>query len=151
MTASSQYAPTYSSAYGPGYNANGNLDLHQVLDQFVRSAGLSPQGDHEAQASTIQSKGDSPVFSFKKLYSFPFYLSSDSSATEGYNLHVPFLKRHIRRMSAENQLNQLNQQAQILNSLNIQQELKPLQPQTQPKVHNEYVQNDDDDAHSATQ
>jgi hypothetical protein len=119
-SASSQY-PTYTpgatftpQSYG---SSPGTMDFNQVLDQFVRSAGLSPQGDHEAQS--LQSKGDSfaqsetsPVFSFKKLYSFPFYLSTDQNSGDGYNYQMPFLKRHNRRMSPEAQLiqNSLNQQ-----------------------------------------
>lgn len=109
-SASSQY-PSYTppatftpQSYG---SSPGTMDFHQVLDQFVRSAGLSPQGDHEGHA--LQSKGDSftqsgttPVFSFKKLYSFPFYMSTDPNVAEGYN----FLKRYTRRNSPEAQLNQ---------------------------------------------
>lgn len=91
--------PTYSPpSSGPGSGNPANLDFHAVLDQFVRSAGLSPTGDHEPAASTIQSKGDTPVFSFKKLYSFPFYLSTDQQpADQGFNLQIPYMRKHIRR------------------------------------------------------
>lgn len=112
-SASSQY-PSYTppatftpQSYG---SSPGTIDPYQVLDQFVRSAGLNPQGDHEAQS--LQSKGDSfaqsgtsPVFSFKKLYSFPFYMSTDPNVPDN------FYKRHTRRMSPEAQfMQQLNQQ-----------------------------------------
>ncbi|XP_074605666.1 uncharacterized protein LOC141858729 isoform X2 [Brevipalpus obovatus] len=93
--AGSSYA-TYTPPEGPN-----NVDFHAVLDQFVRSAGLSPHGDHDTAASTIQAKGDTPVFSFKKLYSFPFYLSTDNHASDGFNLQIPYMKKHIRRMFQE--------------------------------------------------
>jgi len=105
MASASGHYPTYAQLNGPqATDSAQSLDIHQVLDELIRSAGLSPQGDHSPQA--LQSKGDSfaksgtsRVFSFKKLYSFPFYLSNDQSAVEGYGFQIPFLKRYISRMS----------------------------------------------------
>lgn len=113
--------PSYAQSGGVPTNGQGSPDFHNVLDSFVRNAGLSPIGgpgnsqhDQEVAASSIQAreKGqreDIPVFSFKKLYSFPFYLSSDngnpsaSSSDNGFNLQIPYMKRHIRRMSPAQQ------------------------------------------------
>ena len=76
---------TYTAQdYGQSPNT---IDVHKVLDQFIRSAGLSPQGDHEAQASHASSfakAGTTPVFVFKKLFSFPFYLSADPNIVDLY-------------------------------------------------------------------
>jgi len=104
----------YGSAAAPPSQSGGSLDFHAILDQMVRAAGLNSaagadqetsssnhhqsRGDYHQQAAAA-AQGNTPVFSFKKLYSFPFYLSSDQTTSDGYNLHVPFLKRHIRRMS----------------------------------------------------
>ena len=93
-----QYAPVPS---GHGYGQQ-SPDFHSVLDGLVRHAGLSPMGAHDqdmSSSSTITSKGDTPVFSFKKLYSFPFYLSSDNRSPDGMNLQIPYMKQHIRRMN----------------------------------------------------
>ena len=104
LTAASSPYAAYSSpgASGPA-GSPGSPDFHAVLDSFVRSAGLTPAGsvpnDQEMAASSITSKGDTPVFSFKKLYSFPFYLSSDTPSTSGFALNIPYMKQHIRRMS----------------------------------------------------
>lgn len=94
-----QAASSYAS-YAPPDNSK-DVDFHAVLDQFVRNAGLSPHGDQDTSASTIQAKGDTPVFSFKKLYSFPFYLSTDNQPSEGFNVQIPYMKKHIRRMFQE--------------------------------------------------
>ena len=86
---------TEYTAYGPQsqYNAQSygqspnTIDVHQVLDQFIRSAGLSPQGDHEAEAahsSSFAKAGTSPVLVFKKLFSFPFYVSTDPNVVDIY-------------------------------------------------------------------
>lgn len=106
---------------------SGSPDFSAVLDSFVRGAGLSPHGAHdqEAAASNLQAKGDTPVFSFKKLYSFPFYLSSENPTNEGFNLQIPYLKRHIRRMSPGFQENQkhaqsLAHQQQLLRAVSTQ-------------------------------
>lgn len=86
-THQTQFIPsgTYTAQnYGQSPNT---IDVHQVLDQFIRSAGLSPQGDHEAQASHASSfakAGTTPVFVFKKLFSFPFYLSADPNVVDLY-------------------------------------------------------------------
>ncbi|OTF80869.1 hypothetical protein BLA29_002000 [Euroglyphus maynei] len=61
-----------SKPYG---NQPGTLDVHQVLDQFIRSAGLSPQGDHE-NANKDRAYNEDKALSVKKLYSYPFYFSS---------------------------------------------------------------------------
>ncbi|KAH7645094.1 uncharacterized protein LOC124492727 [Dermatophagoides farinae] len=61
-----------SKPYG---NQPGTLDVHQVLDQFIRSAGLSPHGDHE-NANKDRAYNDDQALSVKKLYSYPFYFSS---------------------------------------------------------------------------
>jgi hypothetical protein len=101
--ASNPYA-SYSVAASPQVIPGGgnNPDFHAVLDNFVRSTGLTPAGslptDQEAAASSFHKTGDTPVFSFKKLYSFPFYLSSDN--VPGFALNIPYMKRHIRRMSS---------------------------------------------------
>lgn len=94
-------AGSSSSPY-PSYGGNPNSpDFHAVLDSLVRNAGVSPTGavsnDQDvAASSSITSKGDTPVFSFKKLYSFPFYLSTDNG---GPSMTIPYMKQHIRRMS----------------------------------------------------
>lgn len=64
-----------SRPYGPG---PGSIDVHQVLDQFIRSAGLSPQGDHDSVRgdNSFAESQTKPVFSLKKLYSYPFYMSA---------------------------------------------------------------------------
>lgn len=119
--------PTYAanpSSYS-GDSSGGNLDFHAILDQFVRSAGLTPAGDQDTAASTIQAKGDTPVFSFKKLYSFPFYLSTDNSAQEGYNLQIPFMRKHIRRMS--------NDKLQYLKQMQDKMKLTKYQQKMQEK------------------
>lgn len=59
-----------SRPYG---NNPGTIDVHQVLDQFIRSTGLSPHGDHD---STNKGYTDDKALSVKKLYSYPFYFSS---------------------------------------------------------------------------
>ncbi|KAH9395435.1 hypothetical protein TYRP_020754 [Tyrophagus putrescentiae] len=93
-----QYAPypEGQKAYGGGGGGSnpGTLDVHQVLDQFIRSAGLSPQGDHEAV------KGDQhyadgadlkPALSVKKLISYPFYFSSSGDKPTSYGQSI---RRH---------------------------------------------------------
>ena len=94
--ASQQYGTSVNPAqantfHSQPYGSNaGTIDVHQVLDQFIRSAGLSPQGDHE-NAKGDQSYAESetkPVFTFKKLYSYPFYMSSsgtDKSSSTAYH------------------------------------------------------------------
>ena len=90
------------ASYAMAPPSSGSPDFHAVLDNFVRSSGLTPAGsipgDQEAAASSFVKTGDTPVFSFKKLYSFPFYLSSDNAP--GFALNIPYMKRHIRRMSS---------------------------------------------------
>jgi len=60
----------------PYGNSPGTIDVHQVLDSFIRQAGLSPQGDHDNAVAGSEVK---PVFSVKKLYSYPFYLSASGN------------------------------------------------------------------------
>ncbi|KPM11179.1 cytochrome P450-like protein 25 [Sarcoptes scabiei] len=56
------------------YGSNpGTLDVHKVLDQFIRSAGLSPKGDHD---NVYNGNSDEKALSVKKLYTYPFYFSS---------------------------------------------------------------------------
>lgn len=135
-------APTpVAAASGPYPSfapASGSPDFHAVLDSFVRSAGLSPTGAHdqEAAASSIQAKGDTPVFSFKKLYSFPFYLTSDNAASDGgFNLQIPYLKRHIRRMSSGSDYDRQKH----VQALHHQQQL--LRAMAQTEFLNNYIQN----------
>ncbi|KAI1298748.1 hypothetical protein HDE_04034 [Halotydeus destructor] len=74
MAAASAY-PSYQGAP----NGGGSPDFHAVLDQFVRSAGLNPNGgahDQDVAASSITSKDG------------------------GFNLNIPYMKRHIKRMSS---------------------------------------------------
>lgn len=96
------FLPAASNPYASYVTPSGSPDFHAVLDSFVRSNGLTPAGaipgDQEMAASSIAQNGDTPVFSFKKLYSFPFYLNSDSGP--GMFLTIPYMKRHIRRMSS---------------------------------------------------
>jgi len=96
------FLPAASNPYASYMTPSGSPDFHAVLDSFVRSNGLTPAGaipgDQEMAASSIAQNGDTPVFSFKKLYSFPFYLNSDSGP--GMFLTIPYMKRHIRRMSS---------------------------------------------------
>jgi len=96
------FLPAASNPYASYVTPSGSPDFHAVLDSFVRSNGLTPAGaipgDQEMSASSIAQSGDTPVFSFKKLYSFPFYLNSDSGP--GMFLTIPYMKRHIRRMSS---------------------------------------------------
>lgn len=106
--------------------SSGSIDFHQVLDALVRTSGFAPAGDHEAAANSGYK--DSPVFSFKKLYSFPFYLSTEEKQTEalpnaspdGYSVHsMPIMRRHVptfannRRMSASVVPQQAQQQVRI--------------------------------------
>lgn len=97
--ASSPYA-SYAAA---GVPHAGSPDFHNVLDSFVRSTGLAPQGsmppDQEAAASTLSQPGVTPAFSWKRLYSFPFYFSTDSAGA-GSRISIPYMKQHIRRMSS---------------------------------------------------
>lgn len=76
-------------------------DFHSVLDTFVRNTGLTPAGSNPVPEVSPSKGGDTdtPVFSFKKLYSFPFYLSTDSS---GPSLSIPYMRQHVarRRMMA---------------------------------------------------
>ena len=83
-TAFGPQAPYTAQNYGQSPNT---IDVHQVLDQFIRSAGLSPQGDHESEAAHSNSfakAGTSPVLVFKKLFSFPFYVSTDPNVVDIY-------------------------------------------------------------------
>ena len=83
-------------------------DFNAVLDQFV-------------QNQMSQSVNNPNVFSFKKLYSFPFYLNSDS-------MNIPFMKQHLRR---QDQLSQAIHSSQLLanylaNYLKRHEEERPL-------------------------
>lgn len=94
----------YASYAPPGsMPQSGSPDFHSVLDSFVRSTGLAPQGslppDQEAAASTLSQPGVTPAFSWKRLYSFPFYFSTDSAGS-GSRINIPYMKQHIRRMSS---------------------------------------------------
>lgn len=98
-----------------------SLDFHQVLDALVRTSGFAPAGDAEAAAAAgygSKSEG-TPVFSFKKLVSLPFYLSTEDKSLDGlagasggpaqtgYSLHsMPIMRRHVRRMSTNQHLQQ---------------------------------------------
>ena len=93
------------------YASNGqNVDFHKVLDNFVRSAGLNPNGDHDVAASSnVEQKDTTPVFSFKKLYSFPFYLNAgEPNSNEGSYFTIPYMRKHIKRVSSDS----TNQQVQ---------------------------------------
>lgn len=117
--------PPSGGSGGPG----SSLDFHQVLDAFVRTSGFAPAGDQEAAAAQgyggKAADGGVPVFSFKKLVSLPFYLSTEEksldglgnamppSASSGYSLHsIPIMRRHVRRMSAIPSQQQQHQQLQ---------------------------------------
>ena len=115
-TASGVNSPAYSMAASMGspvatagpYSPPGSAsspDFHAVLDSFVRSTGLAPQGslppDQEAAASSLSQPGVIPAFSWKRLYSFPFYFSTDSAGS-GSRINIPYMKQHIRRTSDAN-------------------------------------------------
>lgn len=73
------------------YSSNpGTLDVHQVLDQFIRSAGLSPQGDHGAVKGDQHYDGSDlkPALSVKKLISYPFYFSSSGDKPTSYGQSI---------------------------------------------------------------
>ncbi|KAI2802036.1 hypothetical protein BLOT_010228 [Blomia tropicalis] len=77
----------------------GTIDVHQVLDQFIRSAGLSPQGDHDSVKSGMYGAESNlkPAVSIKKLISYPFYFSSSGDKPTSYG-------HSIRRQSNDDVL-----------------------------------------------
>lgn len=79
------------SARPVDYSGSATIDVHKVLDSFIRSAGLSPQGDHEnvKKVSGVgnlayAASGLKPVLSVKKLISYPFYFSSSGDKPTSY-------------------------------------------------------------------
>ncbi|UXI22231.1 runt-like protein [Sarcoptes scabiei] len=67
------------------YGSNpGTLDVHKVLDQFIRSAGLSPKGDHD---NVYNGNSDEKALSVKKLYTYPFYFSSSGDRPTSIRRH----------------------------------------------------------------
>lgn len=117
--ASAVPAPPGLAGGHPGNSGPSSIDFHQVLDAFVRTSGFGPAGDQEAAAASgYGAKTDgTPVFSFKKLVSLPFYLSTEEKSLDGlanamgpagsaggYSLHsMPIMRRHVRRMSTPSQ------------------------------------------------
>jgi len=80
----SVYRPTVYYRPRPYRSSPATLDVHQVVDDFIRSTGLSPQGDHENVPGDYAYAESKPVFSLKKLYSYPFYFSSSGDKATSY-------------------------------------------------------------------
>lgn len=98
--------PSQANAFNskPYGNQPGTLDVHQVLDQFIRSAGLSPHGDHE-NANKDRAYNEDQALSVKKLYSYPFYFSSSGDRPHTIRWVDFFFKKQINKFDQSIHLN----------------------------------------------
>lgn len=122
---------------------SGSIDFHQVLDAFVRSSGFAPSGDPDAAASGANKQDDSStVFSFKKLLTYPIYMSTEEKPTEllanaapsSYaRLSAPLMRRNVvdqpnqlRRASIAQQTPALQQQQQPIQAITSSINMSPI-------------------------